>query len=322
MCPSGGGFEDLFICFQRIKAARLKPNDRILLMTSLGGAVDFARVTQHLRQLFNQSNSATKEDIFPVTEEKSDQRPEDLSYDAWVAYHQRRKQSTAGGSASRSHSKAGKGKKPKTPKGGREKNGFNRRTGERNRCYGCGSEYHLLPKCPNKQERKAPVSLPPQPSAPRSSFSFITLEDDPHAANVVEHSFVTSLSKGRPILYAHNDSVVIMDTGATANLVCFNWLSHHKYLLARRGLPKVDSYPAHAMFKFGDGRLGEVCHAADITVGVAGVKGTFTAFVLDSDIPALLSKGALESLHGCLDFAQHTLTLGKTGKVIPPRTLR
>ena len=34
-------------------------------------------------------------------------------------------------------------------------------------------------------------------------------------------------------------------------------------------------------------------------------------------IPALLSKGALESLRGCLDFAQRTLTLGKTGKVIP-----
>ena len=47
------------------------------------------------------------------------------------------------------------------------------------------------------------------------------------------------------------------------------------------------------------------------------VKGTLTAFVLDSDIPALLSKGALESLRGCLDFAQRTLTLGKTGKVIP-----
>merc|ERR1712016_341107 len=71
------------------------------------------------------------------------------------------------------------------------------------------------------------------------------------------------------------------------------------------------------MFKFGGGRIGEVCHAADITVGVAGFEGTITAFVLDSDIPALLSKGALESLRGRLDFAQHTLTLGATGKVIP-----
>ena len=37
----------------------------------------------------------------------------------------------------------------------------------------------------------------------------------------------------------------------------------------------------------------EVCHAADITAGAAGIKGKFAAFVLDSDIPALLSKGAL-----------------------------
>ena len=68
---------------------------------------------------------------------------------------------------------------------------------------------------------------------------------------------------------------------------------------------------------FGGGRISEVCRAADITAGVAGVKGAITALVLDSDIPALLSKGALESLRGRLDFAQHTLTLGATGKVIP-----
>ena len=50
---------------------------------------------------------------------------------------------------------------------------------------------------------------------------------------------------------------------------------------------------------------------------MGGVTGTFAAYVLDSDILALLSKGALESLRGCLDFAQQTLALGKTGKVIP-----
>ena len=85
----------------------------------------------------------------------------------------------------------------------------------------------------------------------------------------------------------------------------------------KKGLPAVATYPAHATFKFGDGRTGEVCHAADITVGVAGIKGKFIAFVLDSDIPALLSKGALEPLQSCLDFARHTLTLGTHGHVIP-----
>ena len=133
----------------------------------------------------------------------------------------------------------------------------------------------------------------------------------------MEHSFATSLKAGRPVFYAQNESVVILDAEAAANLVCFQWLRRHNELLAQRGLTKVVSFPAHPLFKFGRGRTGEVCHAADITAGAAGVKGTFTAFVLDSDIPALLSKGALESLRGRLDFAQRTLTLGTTGKVIP-----
>ena len=63
--------------------------------------------------------------------------------------------------------------------------------------------------------------------------------------------------------------------------------------------------------------MGGVCHAADITVGIAGSKGTFTAFVLDADIPALLRKGALEALAGQLDFARNALTLGSRGVEIP-----
>ena len=47
------------------------------------------------------------------------------------------------------------------------------------------------------------------------------------------------------------------------------------------------------------------------------IKVKFTAFLLDSVIPALLSRGALEALQGCLDFVRHTLTLGANGKVIP-----
>ena len=50
---------------------------------------------------------------------------------------------------------------------------------------------------------------------------------------------------------------------------------------------------------------------------MAGIKGVFTAFVLDSDIPALLSKGALEPPQGRLDFARHALALGTDGTVIP-----
>ena len=88
-------------------------------------------------------------------------------------------------------------------------------------------------------------------------------------------------------------------------------------MLVRRGFPAVSTYQARATFEFCDGRTGEVCHAADITVAVAGTQGMFTAFVLGSDIPALLSKGALETSQGRLDFARHAPTLGAKGQVIP-----
>ena len=77
---------------------------------------------------------------------------------------------------------------------------------------------------------------------------------------------------------------MILDTGATANLVCFRWLRRHNAILQAKGSDPVTTYPAQATFRFGDGGTGEVSHAADIPVGAAGVKGEFTAFVSESDI--------------------------------------
>ena len=90
-------------------------------MASLGGSVGFARMKQQLRQLFHHPNSATKEDIFSVTEEKSVSRGKDLSYEAWVAYRNKQKQPTVAGAAFRPSSKSGRGKNSKSPRGVQEK---------------------------------------------------------------------------------------------------------------------------------------------------------------------------------------------------------
>ena len=136
------------------------------------------------------------------------------------------------------------------------------------------------------------------------------------AGGQIEQSFSTSLESGFQLVCIQDDSVVVVDTGATANLVCFRWLRHHNSLLALNGLPRVSTYPAQARFKFGDGRTGNVCFAADITVGIAGTAATFTALVLDAEIPALLRNGAI-ALAGQLDFVRNSLTLGSRGIEIP-----
>ena len=113
------------------------------------------------------------------------------------------------------------------------------------------------------------------------------------------------------------DGEVILETGATANLARFRWLESHNSLLGKRGLPWVSTYPARARLTFRDGRSGEVRYAADITAGIAVSQGSFTAFVLDADTPALLRGGALEALSGQLDSPRDVLTLRSQGAGTP-----
>ena len=149
--------------------------------------------------------------------------------------------------------------------------------------------------------------------------------NDPHSQvnaqfpldRTTENSFSTTIDLGGEFAVSPASSVVVLDTGATANLVCKSWLANHNLFLERRGMGKVRLYPSAARFKFGDGKIGEVRFAANIVVGIAGCKGTFTAFVTDAEIPALLCKGALEALGAQLDFANDTMWLGRHGICVP-----
>ena len=85
MFSAGGGFQDLFICLQCINAARLKPNEKTLLMASMGGNVEYVRMTKQLRQLFQAPNAVYKEDVLQVPEAPALMKGGDLSYEAWAA---------------------------------------------------------------------------------------------------------------------------------------------------------------------------------------------------------------------------------------------
>ena len=206
---------------------------------------------------------------------------------------------------------------------GQVMNDFDRRAGARNRCYACGSEYYLAPWRPQRRQWRpdiAPSSLQAN-IAPRPFLSLVPMDSSgsvstegtkkPKEGNGKrEKSLPTTLEAFMQLICTKEDSVAILDTVATANLVCFRWLNRHNSMLGKMGLPRVSPYPAQARFKFGDGRMGVARFAVDITADRAGAKGDFTAFVLDADIPALLRRGASEALGGQLEFPGDTLPLG------------
>ena len=132
-----------------------------------------------------------------------------------------------------------------------------------------------------------------------------------------ERSFSTNLETGGRFANVRDDSVVVLDTGATANSVCFKWLGNHNSYLRKLGSQKVAPPPTTARLKCGDGRVGEVRRAADTQVGVAGSRGACTAFALEADIPALLREGAPGALGGQLNFERDILTIRNQGAAIP-----
>ena len=93
-------------------------------------------------------------------------------------------------------------------------------------------------------------------------------------------------------------SEVVWDSGAGANPACFQWLRTRTSLLRQPG--RIPSVPdsAFARFKIGDGHVGTDHPAADVPVAVAAKMGTFSTFLVGANAPALLSKGAVETLYG------------------------
>ena len=129
--------------------------------------------------------------------------------------------------------------------------------------------------------------------------------------------FATLLGLGSVDGGVGGSSKVILDTGASANLVGASWLNNHNAILKASGRPQAKITPAFATFRCGDGRVGDVRRAAIIPIAIAGHTGHFMAYVVDAEIPALLGKEALETLGSHLDFCERVLIMESLGEDIP-----
>ena len=110
-----------------------------------------------------------------------------------------------------------------------------------------------------------------------------------HIEEGCEQSFAAPMDTRALFLASQEEGVVVLNAGATANLLCFRWLARHNRLLEKygaSGCPHIPRRPDSAL-----GMGGSVRNATQQT-------GKFTASLLDADTPALLRKGATGALGG------------------------
>ena len=112
-------------------------------------------------------------------------------------------------------------------------NGFDRRTGERNRCYAYDTEDHSPPKCPkwpwgphiaatSPSVNKAPLPYRSSISTENSVSVRIEAYRNPNeGGGNCEHSLSTTPKAGGQLVRVKEGSVDILETVATANLARF-----------------------------------------------------------------------------------------------------
>ena len=228
------GFPGQFASILRMHNAGLPRREKSPVMASSHNGLRSVEVAANMRRLSGSRGGGGRQDA-PITEKADGPWVNDKDKGTCVTNKKAKGQGV------------GQKRKDGLPRGVRDKvrrdkvrgdgqtlNGFNCRTGLRDRCYRRHSEYLLAPKCPWRDTPKGDWSPPSQEQGKASQPSYTAnLMQTQVSAQKAEHvgseetkseceqSFLTKLDVGGLSSVSDDDSVLALDAGATANLVCF-----------------------------------------------------------------------------------------------------
>ena len=147
--PDNGFSPDVMLSSLCLQHSGITPNQKSMILSSTGGGPSLEVMRRHMRRILQPCGVELKQDVLvvkgdapktqavssgSVANDGSDARP--AIGDATVASKKKKKKQEKGKTGSSSIL----GGHRDTP------NQINPRTGYRKRCYGCGSEFHLLPQ--------------------------------------------------------------------------------------------------------------------------------------------------------------------------------
>ena len=160
-------------------------------------------------------------------------------------------------------------------------------------CFNCKSIYHLKKDCPDiGRDSNNETSY-----FQKASDKYELIDDDFEAVLLVEGTQRRAL----------------IDSGCVTSVCGESWLND--YLRTNQyNVAKITETTDKKSFRFGDGRLQESTRVLTLPIHLCGKDLELKTFVIDGDIPLLMSRNALKEYGASIDFKEDVMVIDGTSQ--------
>ena len=177
-------------------------------------------------------------------------------------------------------------------RGNHQLNPKDRATGKPRVCNTCKSIYHFVKDCPVMKEKDSDTSY---------FLDSIKGED----CETIDTAYETIM------LLDGVSRRALVDSGCVTSVCGSTWLDDFKKGSLTNSLKIKEEYPlATKKFRFGDGPTQASSKIVKLPISLCGKERMLEAFVIEGDIPLLLSKTAMSEFEAILDFKNDTISMG------------
>ena len=178
-------------------------------------------------------------------------------------------------------------------------------------CYNCGSKFHLVKECPDRQFSSHQIY---ETSHDSSELKEKEKDKDENVEDVYAMNLNSALEE--VCFMAETVNCAILDSACTSTVCGVAWLTCYMDSLDCENREKVKEYESSTKFRFGNGNMLSSLKRVHIPCTIANKTLYLKTDVVSSDIPLLLGKPTMKKMNMKLDMEHDTVVLcGETIKL-------
>ena len=293
--------------FILLSACNLSESERKLVMSGLTG-VTYQGMKEALRRIFateignNSAECAIKSE--PIFQSNDENKDESALYTNNNRGNWRNKRGhySRGGRFSSMQSRGSRTSGSHTVNAGsywnKQQQNFSH-NGKTQRCFGCGSRFHFLKDCLDKDKNNVQ-------SNSENEVIHLSLFNRSES----DKDEVLYENKKLDNLVAESFGHAVIDTGCSSTVCGSKWLDQYVEQLSEYDRSMIVELPSKSSFTFGDGAVINSNKKIEIPCYLGGKRSKITTDVVDCNIPLLLSKRSMKSAEMVLDFKSDTAVIG------------